>query len=488
MIQAASSDAGKTTIVAGLCRLFADRGLAVAPFKSQNMALNSFVTEEGGEVARSIALQAAAARQVPNVHMNPLLLKPKADDISQLIVHGRVWGDVPASEYFASDALQQFKLQAIRTSINYLRSNYDIIIVEGAGSCAEPNLRRLDVVNMGLAALLNARVYVVVDINKGGAFSDMLGMLAIMRLTEPTDVDRIEGFLINKFRGDRIVLNPAIEFAERNSGKRIVGVLPYLADLDLEEEDHVREFRPENPEIDIAILYLPHISNANDFDFLGEEPNVRVRYVRSVYTVGSPDALIIPGTKNTTWDLEYIRKIGLEDVVTTTEESTPIIGICGGYQMLGKSLHDPNHRESQVGSVEGMGLLDIETHFEPEKTLARRTYWPTLDNFLLNGGQVSGYEIHSGQITYQSAKPAFTYAGGVDGAVHPNRPILGTLIHDIFANPKFTREFINMLRRTKGLPILEGPAPSRRRRSEESYDRLAAVLREHAKVLIGTYS
>jgi adenosylcobyric acid synthase len=426
-------------------------------------------------------MQAAAARQRPTVHMNPLLLKPKSDDTSQLIVHGRVWGDVTAREYFLSDELQALKLSAIHTSIDYLRLHYGLVIAEGAGSCAEPNLRSLDVVNMGLAALLKARVYVVLDIDKGGIFADILGSLAVMRLTHPDDVDRIEGFIVNKFRGDKDVLDPGLEFAERNSGKKIVGVLPYVANLHLEEEDRVREFRPPNTEIDIAILYLPHISNANDFDFLGEEPNVRVRYVRSAETVGSPDALIIPGTKNTTWDLDYIRRIGLEHVVKSLAESIPVVGICGGYQMLGRCIHDPRRRESDVGSIESIGLLDIEVQFAEEKTLARRTYSPTPDNFLADAGQVSGYEIHSGSITYRSAKPAFTYPGGVDGAVHPTRPILGTLVHDIFTNPGFTRAFVNMLRRAKGLTPLQGPIPSGRSRSEESYDRLAALLSEHAK-------
>jgi adenosylcobyric acid synthase len=478
MIQAASSDAGKTTIVAGLCRLFADRGLAVAPFKSQNMALNSFVSEDGGEIARSIAFQAAAARQIPNVHMNPLLLKPKSDDTSQLIVHGRPWGDVSARDYFLSDGLQKLKVDAIRTSIDYLHGHYDLIVAEGAGSCAEPNLRALDVVNMGLAALLDARVYVLVDIAKGGAFSDILGSLAVIGLSDhPEDVDRIEGFIINKFRGDRAVLQPGLDFVERNCAKKIVGVLPYMPNLHLEEEDRVREFHPENPEIDIAIIYLPHISNANDFDFLGEEENVRVRYARSVETLGTPDAVIVPGTKNTTWDLDYIRRIGIDAALKELAETTPVVGICGGYQMLGRYIHDPEKRESDVGSIAGIGLLDIEVDFQPQKTLARRKYAPTPENYLAEAGDVEGYEIHTGNITYHGAQSAFVYPGGVDGAVHPSRPILGTLIHDMFANPAVTRVFINRLRGAKGLPALTGPMPSGRQRSEESYNELASMLR-----------
>ena len=479
MLQGTSSNAGKTTLVAGLCRLFANQGLRVTPFKSQNMALNSFVTREGGEIARATAVQAAGARQEPIVHMNPLLLKPKTDDIAQLMVHGKPYADVRARDYFLSDTLQSIKLEAIRASIDYLRAHYDLIIAEGAGSCAEPNLRRLDVVNMGVAHLLDAKVYVVVDINKGGAFADILGSLEIMRLTEPRDIDRIHGFLINKFRGDRDVLSPAIEFTERHSGKRIVGVVPYVPDLLLEEEDQVREYRPAHPEVDIAILYLPHISNANDFDFLAEEPNVQVRYVRSVATMGIPDAVIIPGTKNTTWDLDYLRRTGIEQQVRELAESVPIVGICGGYEMLGHRIYDPERLESEVGTIDGIGLLDVEVHFEQEKTLVRRTYTPSRTNFLAEAGPVVGYEIHSGTIKYGSVESAFSHPDGLDGAVHPNRPILGTFIHDIFSNPRFTRTFINLLRQAKGLAPLSDPLPQARDRMEESYERLASVLAEY---------
>jgi adenosylcobyric acid synthase len=479
MLQGTSSDAGKTTLVAGLCRLFANRGLRVAPFKSQNMALNSFVTSDGGEIARATAMQAAGAGQEPVVQMNPLLLKPKADDVAQLIVHGRPYADVRARDYFLSDALQSLKLEAIRTSIAYLNTHYDLIIAEGAGSCAEPNLRHLDVVNMGLAHLLDAKVYVVVDINKGGAFADILGTLEVMRLTEPRDLERITGFLINKFRGDRDVLEPALEFTERHSGQRIVGVLPYVPGLLLEEEDRVREYLPEHPEVDIAVLYLPHISNANDFDFLAEEPNVQVRYVRSAETMGLPDAIIIPGTKNTTWDLDYIRRTGLERRLRELAESVPVIGICGGYEMLGRRIYDPGRLESEVGTIDGIGLLDIEVRFEPEKTLVRRTYSPTLANFLADAGPVVGYEIHSGSVSYGTAEPAFSHPRGPDGAVHPSRPILGTFIHDIFSNPRFTRAFINRLRQAKGIEPLSGPLPRARDRMDDSYERLAAVLAEY---------
>lgn len=478
MLQGTSSDAGKTTLVAGLCRLFANRGLRVAPFKSQNMALNSFVTATGGEIGRATAVQAAGARQEPIVEMNPLLLKPKSDDVSQLIIHGKAWGDVSARDYFLSDKLQNLKLDAIRAAIEHLKANYDLIIAEGAGSCAEPNLRRLDVVNMGLAHLLGARVFVIADINKGGAFADILGTLEVMRLTEPADAELIEGFLLNKFRGDRDVLQPAIEFTERHAGKKIVGVLPYVNNLSLEEEDRIREYRPANVEIDIAVLYLPHISNANDFDFLGEEENVRVRYVRSAEGLGFPDAVIIPGTKNTVWDLDYIRRAEIEARVRELAETVPVVGICGGYQMLGRKLYDPDRLESEIGTVDGMNLLDVDVRFEPEKTLVKRTYQPTAENFLSESGAVSGYEIHSGVVEYNAAKPAFSHENGIDGAVHPTLPIFGTFIHDVFSNPKFTRAFVNFLRLRKNLPPLTAPLPLARDRMDESFERLSKVIGE----------
>lgn len=477
MIQATGSDAGKTTLVAGLCRLFANRGLRVAPFKAQNMSLNSYVTADGGEIARATAMQATGGRQEPNAHMNPLLLKPKADDMAQLIVHGKPLRDVSAAEYFvAPKGLQQLKLAAITESIEYLRQHYELIIAEGAGSCAEPNLRRLDVVNMGAAHLLDARVFIAGDIDRGGVFAAFLGALEVMRLTEPDDLRLVEGFLINKFRGDMGVLQPALDFMKDHCPVPIVGVLPFVADLRFEEEDRVREHRCEHPEVDIAVLYLPHISNGNDLDFLAEEPNVQVRFVRSVRQLGVPDAVVIPGTKNTTWDLDYIRRTGLVHAVEKLVGRVPLVGICGGYQMLGRVLHDPDRLESDLGSMPGLGLLDFEVMFHPHKTLARRSYAPTRDNPLAAAGPVVGYEIHCGDVRYGACQPAFVHGDSVDGVVDAERSIFGTFIHDVFSNPAFTRAFIDLIRRNKGLAPLTGPLPRARARMEDSYEQLAAEL------------
>jgi adenosylcobyric acid synthase len=477
MIQGIGSDAGKTTLVAGLCRLFANRGLRVAPFKAQNMSLNSYVTAEGGEIARATAVQATGARQEPNAHMNPLLLKPKADDMAQLIVHGKPLRDVSAAEYFlAPEHLQQLKLTAIIESIEHLRQHYELIIAEGAGSCAEPNLRRLDVVNMGAARLLDARVFIAGDIDRGGVFAAFLGALEVMRLTEPDDLRLVEGFLINKFRGDMAVLQPALDFMKDHCPVPVMGVLPFLADLRFEEEDRVREHRCEHPEVDIAVLYLPHISNGNDLDFLAEELNVQIRFVRSVRELGVPDAMVIPGTKNTTWDLDYIRRTGLAHAMEKLIGRIPLVGICGGYQMLGRVLHDPDRRESDLGSMPGLGLLDFEVTFHPHKTLARRSYTPTRNNPLAAAGPVVGYEIHCGDVHYGVCHPAFVHGGSVDGVVDAERSIFGTFIHDVFSNPAFTRAFINLIRRNKGLAPLTGPLPRARAHIEDNYEQLAAEL------------
>ena len=480
MIQATSSDAGKTTIVAGLCRLFANRGYKVTPFKSQNMALNSYVTESGEEIARATAVQAFGARQAPIKHMNPLLLKPKADDVSQLIVHGKALRDVTSKEYFLSNALQGLKLAAIRESINYLRQHYDLIIAEGAGSCAEPNLRELDVVNMGLAHELQARVIIVADIDRGGVFADILGSLKVMEIVRPDDIGLIDGFIINKFRGDRDVLQPAIDFIEGQTKLPVLGVLPYINDIKLEEEDRVKEYRCENPEVDIAVIHLPHISNANDFDFLAEEENVQVRFVKSPDSLGLPDAIIIPGSKNTVWDLDYLRRIGLERAIKKSAGSTPVIGVCGGYQMLGHTLRDDDRVESELGTIAGMGLLDIGVEFLPNKTVINRKYTLTSNDIFGPVGMLSGYEIHCGVVRYGDCKPMFEYEGGYDGAIHPEKFIFGTFIHDVFSNRAFTRAFVNNLRRAKGLAPLTTDLPGARDHMDESYEKLAAMLEQYA--------
>ncbi len=481
MIQGTGSHAGKTTLVAGLCRAFARQGIAVTPFKSQNMSLNSFVTAADEEIARATAVQAFAARTEPSVHMNPLLLKPKSDDTSQLIVHGRPYRDVSAREYFLTDTLQELKTTAIRASIAHLDARYELIVAEGAGSCAEPNLRRRDVVNMGLAHLLGARVFIVADIDKGGVAAELLGSLRVLELVAPADRELIEGFIVNKFRGDRAVLQPAIDFIEQQTGIPVVGVVPYVW-LDLEEEDRVRPRPSAAPEIDVAVLFLPHISNANDLDYLADEAGVRVRFVRSCEQLGAPDAVVLPGSKNTVWDLEHLRRTGLADAVVELSRSTPVVGICAGFQMLGRTLWDEGRLESEHGTVAGLGLLDTEVEFAPGKLVRNRRYLPTADNPFAAAGEITGYEIHAGVLRYGSARPLYRHAEGVEGAMHEALPIFGTSVHDLFKNPRLTRAFVDLLRQRKGLPPLAAPLPDPEARREATFDRLGELVAEHLAI------
>ncbi len=477
MILGTSSHAGKTTLVAGLCRLFANRGLKVTPFKSQNMSLNSFATIHGEEIARSIAVQAFAARQVPTVHMNPILLKPKNDQESQVIIHGKSVGDAMAKEYCFSPAWHERKTQAVHTSIDALRTSFDLIIAEGAGSCAEPNFIANDLVNMGMARLLDADVYLVVDIDKGGAFADVLGTLRVFELLAPEHKNRIKGILINKFRGDEDLLKEPIEFISQHTGITNIAVIPYLFDLDLEEEDRVKPYACKNPEIDIAVAYLPHISNTSDFTPLSAEQNVQLRFVRSPESLGAPDLLILPGTKSTLSDLDFMRRTGWEEAIRALVPNTPLMGICGGFEMLGKTLHDLHQVESNFSSMPGFGFFDFTVRFNKTKKVSQVYYQPTEANPFRDAGPISGYEIHCGEVEYgQDNCPVFISEHGVDGAFLEKPFIFGTFIHDLFKNSRFTRSLINELRKRKRLPPLISPLIATESRADKQCDRLAEVL------------
>jgi adenosylcobyric acid synthase len=476
MILGTGSGVGKSTLVAGLCRVFARRGIRVAPFKAQNMALESVVTAEGGEIGRATALQAIAARQEPSIHMNPLLLKPKNDGESQLVIHGQPVRDVTAADYFAGQSLAAIKEAAIDASLAHLRERYDLIVAEGAGSCAEPNLRAVDVVNIAIADKLDADAYVAADIDKGGVFASLLGTLQVMDLVSPNDRRRVRGFVINKFRGDLRLLTPALEFLERHSRVPVVGVVPWMP-LALEEEDRVVVRATANPEVDVAVVYLPHVSNASDLDPLAHEPGVRVRWVRHAGELGAPDAIVLPGTKNTTWDLDLIRRTGLSDAVLADSRAV-IVGICGGYQMLGGELRDPMRLESALGSGRGLDLLDVNVEFRAGKVLRNGRWAPSAHNPHRDAGSIQGYEVHAGHIERGSALPLFEGEGAVEGAVAQDGRIWGTLIHDVFWNPAFSRAFVNDLRTRKGLPRLTLPLVDLRGERQRSLDALADVLEE----------
>jgi adenosylcobyric acid synthase len=482
MVLGTGSHVGKTILVTALCRLAANRGLRVAPFKAQNMSLNSFVTRDGAEIARATAVQAIAARTEPTIHMNPILLKPKSDTVAQLIVHGRPVQDVAAEDYFASDRLDVIKRAAIDESIAELRRRYDLIVAEGAGSCAEPNLRARDVVNLDVAQRLRARAYVVADIDKGGVFAELLGTVEILRRTSPADLELIEGFIINKFRGDIRLLEPALAWIQSEVGLPVAGVMPYVPDLALEEEDRVTVRPTGAPEVDVVVIHLPHIANANDFDFLQAETGVRVRLVRHAAALGAPDAVILPGTKNTTWDLDHIRRTGLADAILAVRGAAVVVGVCGGYQMLGGVLQDEGLIESELGTSKGLGLLDIDFAFRRGKLVQQRDYQPTDENPFRAAGPVSGYEIHCGHITRRQSVALYRHRDGEEGAVSPDGTVIGTFVHDLFRNAPFTRAFVNYLRARKGLGPIAGPPPDVAALADTSCERLAALATAHLRL------
>lgn len=489
MIQGTASHVGKSRIVAALCRIFANRGLRVAPFKAQNMALNSAVTADGGEIGRSTAEQARAARVQTRVEMNPLLLKPKTDDVAQLMVMGQPYGDFSAADNFHSaEKLTLFKRQIVKEALRVLAAEFELIIIEGAGSPAEVNLRRFDVVNMAVATLANAPVLLVADIDKGGALASLVGTMALLKHEERT---LVKGLILNKFRGDEIILRPALSFLYRKTGVPVLGVIPFHSGLDrLAEEDALPHevMGDSDPEVDIAIVYHPHLANFTDFNPLAIEPRVRVRYVRSNQSLGNPDAILLPGTKNTSHDLKAMMETGLAGQIQAQAQlGTPVIGICGGYQMMGQRLFDPNRLESDQEELTGLRLLNSVTTFQTDKriNLVRARPIGGMPFLAERDYQVEGYEIHHGSTKKQPGlRPAFQMltAGNdkkSEGAVSRNGLIFGTYLHDLFTHNRFRRDFVNALRTRKGLSPLGHPIVDIQQQTEDAIERWAAVVKQH---------
>ena len=484
MIQGTASSVGKSIMVAALCRIFRQDGFKVAPFKAQNMALNSFVTKEGGEIGRAQAVQAAAAGIEPSVHMNPVLLKPEAEARSQVIVLGKVTENLKASQYYD---YTPYLLGIIEDSLKRLRAAYDMVVIEGAGSPAEINLKEREIVNMRIARMAGAPVLLVADIDRGGVFASVVGTLELLTREER---NLIKGVIINKFRGDLDLLKPGLQFLEERTGKPVLGVIPYFRDIAIAQEDSVYlEERPAGlaeKDVDIAIIRLPHISNYDDFDPLEESGTVR--YITGPAELGTPDLIILPGTKSTIADLTYLKQQGLaQAIIHRAESGTPVVGICGGYQMLGKTLDDPHRVESGEGSAAGLGLLDSETTFDRVKTTTQVKARVIADSGLLdglNGIEVTGYEIHMGQ-TRNPDLPAFHVletprgkADYFDGTVSSDRLILGTYIHGLFHNINFTHAFLNRLRQIRGLPAATPVSINQ----EEQYDKLADIIRQNLDI------
>ncbi|MBC8062918.1 MAG: cobyric acid synthase [Clostridiaceae bacterium] len=471
MIQGTGSSVGKSILVAALCRIFKQDGYSVCPYKSQNMSLNSYITMDGKEMGRAQVLQAYAAGLEPEVFMNPILLKPSSDRMCQVIVNGKVYCNASAKEY------QNMKLlfaNMLKDEFEKIEKQFEIIVLEGAGSPAEINLRDRDIVNMGMAKLIDAPVLLVGDIDKGGVFASLAGTMLL--LTEEEKI-RVKGTIINKFRGDLDILMPGVDMLIDIIKRPNLGVVPYFH-LQLEDEDGAMEYNNKiNNEIDIAVIKLPHMSNFTDFDALKIEEDVSVRYVTTAYELGEPDLLIIPGSKNVIDDLIKLRKGGLE--VAIKDYKGQVLGICGGYQMLGNFIKDPYGVEGSTTHVKAMELLDIETVLEKEKVTTRvEATGFNLDKTLY------GYEIHMGITTLrEKATNIFNIVkeNGKDvnyfeGAIDSDSRIMGSYLHGIFDGVAFREYLLNKIRNTKGLQLRKSKEYENLR--EQELDHLAQIVRD----------
>ncbi len=464
MVLGTSSHVGKSLLTAALCRIFAQHGYRVAPFKSQNMSLNSAATIEGLEIGRAQALQAEAAGVAPSVDMNPILIKPSGDSSSQVVVRGKIWGRVTAADYH----LRRVKelLPIVRQSYETLASQYEVIILEGAGSPAEINLKQHDIANMKMAEMADAACLLVGDIDRGGVFASLLGTLELLEVQER---ERIRGFAINKFRGDVSLLEPGVRMIEERVDKRCIGVVPYIPSLMLEEEDSLglpvmtnmqwpvpRVSEGNDRTLRVAVVSPPSFSNFTDFDSLRAEPSVSVWFCRTPDALADADVVILPGSKQTSDDLLWMREQGLAAAVQRYAETGLVIGICGGMQMLGETILDPLGMERD-GSVEGLGLLPIRTIMQADKVT--RNAWGEMTTKMLfgqhvTGGNVSGYEIHIGQTIYGEGVTPFaalasdSEPSGVsaDGCVRADSRVFGTYLHGLFDDDGFRHQFIRAAR------------------------------------------
>ncbi|QHQ61260.1 cobyric acid synthase [Anaerocolumna sedimenticola] len=494
MIQGTMSNVGKSLLVAGLCRVLKQDGYRVAPFKSQNMALNSFITEEGLEMGRAQVMQAEACGIKPSVLMNPILLKPTTDVGSQVIVNGEVLGNMKAMDYFK---YKKSLIPDIMKAYHKLEEEYDIIVIEGAGSPAEINLKSDDIVNMGMAKLVDAPVLLVGDIDRGGVFAQLVGTLMLL---EEEEKARVKGTIINKFRGDKTILEPGLAMLKEISGKEVAGVIPYLY-LDIDDEDSLSERFISNKAaglVDIAVIKLPRISNFTDFNSLEHMEGVTLRYVTNAADLKDADMIILPGTKSTMSDLNWMRQNGLEAAIKKQAAKGKIIfGICGGYQMLGEKLSDPYDVEAS-GSMEGIGLLPIETVFDKEKVRTRVSgNIADMDGIfrLLSGIRIEGYEIHMGvsnktgggsgnyfslitdSVTEKTDQTLEENNYKSDGFVSEN--VLGTYVHGIFDREEFLEGIIKTLFKCKGLEYNQVKSVDLKAYKEMQYDKLADSVRKN---------
>lgn len=479
MIQGTMSNAGKSLIAAGLCRIFKQDGYSVAPFKAQNMALNSFITKEGLEMGRAQVTQAEAAGIEPSVLMNPILLKPTNNQSSQVIVKGEVMENMSAVEYYKH---KRSMVDAVKSSYDELAAKYDIIVIEGAGSPAEINLKDNDIVNMFMAKLAKAPVLLAGDIEKGGVFASIVGT---MQLFDPDERDLVKGILINKFRGDVEILKPGLKQLEEIIDTPVAGVIPYM-NLDIDDEDSLTERFTRKSEVglvDLAVIRTPRISNFTDFNVLESMPGVTVRYVKTVSELGTPDMILLPGTKNTMEDLLWMRQNGLENSIKKhAAAGKPVFGICGGYQMLGQTLQDP-HGVEHGGEIAGIGLLPSVTVFEEAKTRTRVTgKFGKVDGIFngLSGVEFEGYEIHMGTSSLDKGN-VLAEISPIDGAAKQDGlnsgNVYGSYVHGIFDREEVAKTIISALLKAKGLSDEDVVSIDMQAYKEQQYDLLADGIR-----------
>jgi adenosylcobyric acid synthase len=494
MLMGTSSHVGKSILATALCRIFYQAGRRVVPFKAQNMALNSYVTKDGGEMGRAQVAQAEAAGLAPMVDMNPVLLKPTGNSCSQVIVDGKPIGNMSAREYHKGKSVQLFG--HVTAALTRLQQQFDTIVIEGAGSPAEINLKEDDIVNMRVAKYLQAPVLLIADIDRGGSLAALVGTLELLDEEERA---LVKGLVINKFRGDVTLMTPAVDFLEQKTGKPVLGIVPYLEHLgiddedsvSLEEKEHEAERQKQTKELRLAVVETPKISNFTDFDALADEPDAEVLYVRDAEELlaAAPDVILLPGSKNTTEDLLHVRESGLEQAIRRlVDGGTPLVGICGGYQMLGEEIADPHHTESSHDVVKGLGYLPMKTVFAEEKrTVQVAADCPGMEFYdgVLMGKGLSGYEIHMGRTEFTAPvrHPFHLTRQGEnavniwDGALSEDGRIFGTYLHGVFDHDGFRRQFLNVLRLHRGLR----PLPVQRNRhleKERAYDRLAETVRK----------
>ena len=467
MVQGTTSDAGKSTLVTALCRWLVRQGVAVVPFKPQNMALNSAVTAEGGEIGRAQAVQAQAANLAPHTDMNPVLLKPNSDTGSQVIIHGRAVTSMNAVAYHDYKAIA---MQAVLASHARLSATYPVVMVEGAGSPAEINLRANDIANMGFAEAVDCPVLLIADINRGGVFAHLVGTLELL---SPSEQARVQGFIINRFRGDIALLQPGLDWLEARTGKPVVGVLPYVMDLHLEAEDGIDQRQTDKAAqvLRVVVPVLPRISNHTDFDPLRLHPQVDLQFIRPGQAIPPADLIILPGSKSVRSDLAYLRANGWDTAVARhLRYGGKVLGICGGLQMLGEQVHDPLGLEGPPGSSDGLGLLAFSTTLEAEKQLRN-----VRGRLLLEDAEVSGYEIHAGVTSGSALDRAAVRLedGRCDGAQSADGKILGTYLHGVFETPAAC----SALLRWAGLQAVQ--AVDYHALRERDIERLADLVEHH---------